>query len=90
MPVSQPDPSTKPRHSAAGTVALMIIGLLFLVPSGLCTGILGGGAVVDAFVHPENIGDSVSMIATVAIVGGPFVAFGAVLVWFGVKRMRSR
>jgi hypothetical protein len=88
--VSQPDPTTKPKYSAAGTAALMIIGLLFLVPSGLCTGILGGGAIIDAFVHPQNIGDSASMMVTVAIVGGPFVAFGAVLVWFGVKRMRGR
>jgi hypothetical protein len=90
MPVSQPDPSAKPSYGGAGTAALMIIGLLFLVPSGLCTGILGGGAVIDALTHPENIGDSASMIVTVAIVGGPFVAFGAVLVWFGVKRMRGR
>ena len=88
--MSQPDPSAKARYSAAGTAALIIIGLLFLVPSGLCTGILGGGAVIDALVHPENIGDSASMIVTVAIVGGPFVAFGAVLIWFGVKRMRAR
>jgi hypothetical protein len=88
--VSQPDPTTKPKYSAAGTAALMIIGLLFLVPSGLCTGILGGGAIIDAFFHPQNIGDSASMMVTVAIVGGPFVAFGAVLVWFGVKRMRGR
>jgi hypothetical protein len=88
--VSQPDPSAKPKYSAAGTAALMIIGLLFLVPSGLCTGIFGGGAVIDAFAHPENIGDSVSMIAMASIIGGPFVAFGAVLVWFAVKRMRRR
>lgn len=87
--MSQPDPSAKPKYSAAGTAALMIIGLLFLVPSGLCTGILGGGAAIDAFVHPENIGDSASMMLTVAIVGGPFVVFGAMLVWFGVRRMRG-
>ena len=88
--MSQPEPGAKPRYSAAGTVALLIIGLLFLVPSGLCTGILGGGALLDAFVHPENVSDSVSMIVMVAIVGGPFVAIGAVLVWLGVKRMRGR
>lgn len=88
--MSQPDPPAKPKYSAAGTAALMIIGLLFLVPSGLCTGILGGGAAIDAFVHPENIGDSASMMLTVAIVGGPFVVFGAMLVWFGVRRMRGR
>ena len=88
--MSQPEPPEKPSYSAGGTAALMIIGLLFLVPSGLCTGILGGGAIIDAFVNPENIGDSASMIVMVAIVGGPFVAFGAVLVWLSVKRMRNR
>ena len=87
--MSQPEPP-KPRYSAAGTAALMIIGLLFLIPSGLCTGIMGGGAVIDALVHPENISDSVSMLVMVAIVGGPFVALGAFLVWVGVKRIRSR
>ena len=74
----------------AGTVALLLIGLLFLIPSGLCTAILGGGALLDAFVHPENSGDSLSPIVMVAMVGGPFVAIGAVLVWFGVKRLRGR
>jgi hypothetical protein len=88
--MSQPDPRPKQTYSVAGTVALLLIGLLFLVPSGLCTAILGGGALLDAFVHPENVSDSVSMIVTVAIVGGPFVAIGAVLVWFAVKRMRGR
>jgi hypothetical protein len=88
--MSQPELGPKRRYNVAGTVALLLIGLLFLVPSGLCTAILGGGALLDAFVHPENVSDSVSMIVTVAIVGGPFVALGAVLVWFSVKRMRGR
>ena len=88
--MSQPDPSAKPKYSAAGTAALMIIGLLFLIPSGLCTGIFGGGAVIDAIVHPENLSDSVSMIGAALVFGGPFVAIGGVLVWLGVKRMRAR
>jgi hypothetical protein len=88
--MSQPEQSARPRYSAAGTAALMIIGLLILVPSGLCTGIFGGGAVLDAIVHPENIGDSVSMIGAALVFGGPFVAVGGVLVWLGVKRMRGR
>lgn len=87
--MSQPEQSARPRYSAAGTAALMIIGLLILVPSGLCTGIFGGGAVLDAIVHPENIGDSVSMIGAALVFGGPFVAVGGVLVWLGVKRMRG-
>lgn len=88
--MSQPDPSAKPKYSAAGTAALMIIGLLFLIPSGLCTGIFGGGAVIDAIVHPENAGDAASMITMAAIFGGPFIAIGAVLVWLGIRRMRGR
>jgi hypothetical protein len=88
--MSQPDPGAKRTYSVAGTVALLLIGLLFLIPSGLCTAILGGGALLDAFVHPENSGDSLSAIVMVAMVGGPFVAVGAVLVWFGVKRLRGR
>jgi uncharacterized protein involved in exopolysaccharide biosynthesis len=51
---------------------------------------LGGGAVLDAIINPQNAGDSVSMIVMAAIVGGPFVAVGGVLVWFGVKRLRGR
>ena len=88
--MSQPDPSAKPKYSAGGTAALMIIGLLFLIPSGLCTGIFGGGAVIEAIVHPENLSDSVSMIGAALVFGGPFVAIGGVLVWLGVKRMRAR
>ncbi|HEY2885679.1 MAG TPA: hypothetical protein VGJ08_10755 [Rhizomicrobium sp.] len=88
--MSQPDPGPKQRPGVAGTVALLLIGLLFLVPSGLCTAILGGGALFDAFVHPENSGDSVSMIVMVALVGGPFVAIGGVLVWLSITRMRRR
>ncbi len=88
--MSMPEPPAKSRYSAAGTAALLTIGLLILVPSGLCTGVLGGGAILDAIVHPENIGDSVSMLGAAAVFGGPFVAVGGVLVWLGVKRMRDR
>jgi hypothetical protein len=88
--MSQPEPGAKGLPNVAGTVALLLIGLLFLVPSGLCTAILGGGALLDAFVHPENSGDAVSMIVMVALVGGPFVAIGGVLVWLSIRRMRSR
>lgn len=88
--MSQPEPTAKPKYSAAGTAALMIIGLLILVPSGLCTGIFGGGAILDAIVHPENLGDSISLLGAAAVFGGPFVAVGGVLVWLGIKRMRAR
>ena len=88
--MSQPEPSAKPRYSAAGTAALMIIGLLILVPSGLCTGIFGGGAILDVLVHPENAGDAASLLGAAVVFGGPFVAVGGILVWLGIRRMRGR
>ena len=88
--MSQPEPSAKRQYNAAGTAALLIIGLLFLLPSGLCTGIFGGGAIVDALLHPANVRDSLSILLMAAVIGGPFIAIGGVMVWFGVKRMRGR
>ena len=86
--MSQPDSHPKRQYSAAGTAALLIIGLLFLLPSGLCTGIFGGGALLDALLHPQNIRDSLSIISMAVAFGGPFIAIGGVMVWFGVRRIR--
>ena len=84
--MSQPEP--KRQYNAAGTAALLIIGLLFLLPSGLCTGIFGGGALLDALLYPENIRDSLSIISMAVAFGGPFIAIGGLMVWFGVRRIR--
>ncbi|MBS0470879.1 MAG: hypothetical protein JSR60_07400 [Proteobacteria bacterium] len=76
------------RNSGAGAAALLILGLVVLIPSGLCTGFLGIGALADAVVHPANLGGSMSVLAMALVVGGPFVALGAVMVWIAVRRMR--
>ena len=89
-PMTQPDPPAKRHYNAGGTAALLIIGLLFLIPSGLCTGIFGAGALLDAFTHPANVRDSLSMIFLALLYGGPFIAIGGVMVWFAVKRLRER
>jgi hypothetical protein len=88
--MSQPDPPVKRQYSAGGTAALLVVGLLFLVPSGLCTGILGGGALIEAFLHPENAGETLSVILMALMFGGPFLVAGGAMVWFGVKRARGR
>jgi hypothetical protein len=88
--MSQPDPSPKRQYSAAGTAALLVIGLLFLVPSGICTGIFGGGALLDAFTSPHNASDSLSMIFAAILFGGPFITVGAVMVLIGIRRLRGR
>jgi hypothetical protein len=86
----QPDPSPKRQYSTAGTAALLIIGLLFLIPSGLCTGVFGGGALLDAFTSPHNASDALSMLLIALLFGGPFIAVGGVMVWIAVKRLRGR
>lgn len=83
-------PESKPRYSAGGTAALLIIGLLIFVPSGLCTGILGGGALWSAITDPKTAGDSLSFLIMPLVVGGPFVIGGGAMVWVAIKRMRGR
>ena len=80
----------KPRHSAAGTAALLTVGLLILVPSGLCTGILGGGALVGAFEDPKNADSALSFLLMPLTIGGPFVVGGGAMVWLAIQRMRGR
>jgi hypothetical protein len=66
------------RKSAAG-IALIVIGLLILVPSGLCTAVLG----VTFITY-----DSVSSLPEVLAWGGPGIAIGVALTVLGVMLWR--
>ena len=80
-------PAAKPRRTAAA-IALIVIGLLFLVPSGLCTGFFGAMAVLGVIYEPQNSG--MSEILPVLMVGGPFILIGALLLRLGLRaRKRS-
>jgi hypothetical protein len=77
--MSEPGPSNqapKKPHWTAVSVVLFVIGLLILVPSGLCTTIFGVGALVDA--------DSEFLYMAVVIGGIPSL-IGAALVIAGLK-----
>ena len=74
-----------PRRNVAGGIALLVLGLVILVPSGLCTGIMAIGAIVSMIRYPAS---GMSLLPTALIFGGPFVAGGGALVWEGVKRLR--
>jgi len=74
-----------PRRNAAGGIALLVLGLVILVPSGLCTGIMAVGAIINMIRFPAT---SMSLLPMVLIFGGPFVAGGGALVWQGIKRLR--
>jgi len=87
--MDDPNPSRILAGNAAGAVAMIIIGLVIFIPSGLCTGIIGGGALIGMFVNPRNF-DGIAMIIIPLVVGGPFVAGGFALIWSGIKRLRGR
>jgi len=83
--VSQPEPQARknrPRWTAV-SLGLFVLGLLILVPSGLCTAVLGGSIIAEGLPHGDLSG-----IPIVLIYGGVPIAMGAVLVWGALKARR--
>jgi len=87
--MSQPKNSANLKYSPSATTALLVIGLLILVPSGLCTGLFGGAALVDMLSQPRGEDYAPGILLTALIVGAPFIVIGATLLWFAIKRMRA-
>jgi len=79
---SAPRPERKKPHWPGIGIALFVIGLLIVVPSGLCTtlGLLFA-------VSPYGMQDPSILVMVLAIGGGP-MAVGALLVWAGWKTRR--
>jgi hypothetical protein len=88
-----PDPSPKSRWTA-GAVALIVIGLVILIPSGLCTTAIGIGYVIEMFTYQrQNLvtiltGALPTALLLPALIGGPFIALGAYLVHLGWRRRK--
>ena len=72
--MSQPENEKRP-GATAGSIALLVVGLLILVPSGLCTAF---------FMSAGNQMEGVALIF-----GGPFIVLGGWLVWLGIRKMRK-
>jgi hypothetical protein len=81
-PVPPPPPPRTPRWGALA-ITLLVIGLLILVPSGLCTGIFGVGALYAMFTSSSNEG--ISILAEALMIGGIPLAIGAALVYAAFK-----
>ena len=79
-----PDPARRP--SLAGTIALLVIGLLILIPSGLCTGFFTLYPIVQAIIERSAVSNDIFGLALA--IGGPFILLGGFMVWRGVKRLR--
>jgi hypothetical protein len=86
--MTSPEPSP-PRRWTSAAVAIFVIGLLILVPSGLCSSAFLVGMLYSAVSEGANFGESLSVLSSVVLVGGPFIVVGAALTFFG-WRMRSR
>jgi hypothetical protein len=83
--MSQHEPEKPPPQRlrwTAGSIALFVIGLLILVPSGLCTGIFGAIALSD--ISRETAG----LLAMALMIGGIPALIGAALVYAGLKARR--
>jgi H+/gluconate symporter-like permease len=79
-----PDPDSRP--SLAVTIALLVIGLLILIPSGLCTGFFTLYPIVQAIIDRSSVSNDIFGLALA--IGGPFILVGGFMVWRGVKRLR--
>ena len=80
----------RPRPSLVGAIALIVIGLLVFIPSGLCTGVVIFAPIIAAMPDPRSAAAiGATAIVTGLFVGGPFVFGGGALLWFGVKNLRA-
>ena len=71
------------RARAGCGLALFILGMLILVPSGLCTSIL------LLSVLNEPLRDILGAVWMVLLIGGPFILVGGALVFVGLRWRRS-
>ncbi len=84
--MSEPDPTTPEKNTpvrwTAGAIAVFAIGLLILIPSGICTGVIG---VLSLFDGATDFGE---FLVIVLPVGGLPMVIGAALVYAGLKLRR--
>jgi hypothetical protein len=77
-----PPGEMRPRWTGA-SIALFVLGLLIFLPSALCTLILGGYSVFEAFRTADLSG-----LFAMLMMGGVPAAIGAALVYAGLKIRR--
>ena len=79
-----PVPPQPPRKRWGGlAITLLVIGLLIVVPSGLCTGIFGVGALYDMVT--SSSAEGLSILVEALMIGGIPLAIGAALIYAAFK-----
>jgi hypothetical protein len=86
-----PDAPLPQPQSPSGTLAgcaLFSIGLLILVPSGICTAIGGVGLVIGMVSDPASLARDFEDVLPVAAITLLTLALGIALVWAGLRLRR--
>jgi hypothetical protein len=81
--MTQPEQPPR-RHWTASAVALLVIGLLILVPSGLCTAFFG----IMGILYGSGA-DALNTLSEALVFGGPFVVVGALFVVLGFRARKQ-
>jgi 4-hydroxybenzoate polyprenyltransferase len=89
--MAQPDPPAgKPRraHWTIVSVALIILGLLVVLPSGLCVGTGIVGLIYVLIFERAQASDALPAVGMMLIIGAPFLAGGIAMILSGWKARR--
>jgi hypothetical protein len=81
-----PEQKPPPPRWTLGAVALIVLGLLILIPSGLCTAAMGIASIGSLFSSFGGFSSAIMGLFGTLILGGPFVALGAFLIYTGWRR----
>jgi hypothetical protein len=81
MSTSEP----KRRGWTAGVIALVVLGLLLVVLSGLCSGAFGLMMVSPSW----KAADILKALGLILMVGGPFMVVGVACIVIGLRLRRS-
>ena len=76
--------------SPVGSVALIVIGLVIFIPSGLCTGVGVIMPLAEAISRPNGAMGAFGVLPVVLAFGLPFVLGGGAMIYHGVSRLRAR
>ena len=86
-----PEPEAPRRHWTAGAVALVVLGLLILIPSGLCTATMGVTSIIAMFTpNVSGLVGGVMLLIMTLVIGGPFVALGIGLIAIAQRETKPK
>jgi hypothetical protein len=79
-----------PTGGGAGAVALFIIGVLIVLPSGLCTAVFGFGAIYAMFTDPETFAKDFADMLPLVAVTLVFLAIGILAIRASFRTKKNR